>query len=234
MSEAIDLDILVVSAHPDDAELSVGGLIAASRLQGLKVGVLDLTDGEPTPYGSLEIRARETAVATSILNLSWRENLGLKNRNLRDTDEARLAVASVFRRTRPKLILSHYWEDAHPDHVAASALVDAGRFWSKLSKSDIPGERYHPPKILYYLSIHMRNQPKPSFVFDISNVIDQKLDSVRAYESQVIQGRPTEYPTVIDDVKDRARYWGWTIGTTYAEPLFSKEEIGIRDIKHLI
>ena len=234
MTETTELDILVVVAHPDDAEISVGGLMATSLAQGLKVGVLDLTDGEPTPYGSLEIRAQETANATKTLGLTWRENLGLKNRNLRDTDEARFALASVFRRIRPKLILTHYWDDAHPDHVAASSLVDASRFWSKLSKSDIPGERFHPPKILYFVSIHLRNQPKPSFVLDISSTIETKMSAIRCYESQIITGRPTEHPSVLDDIKDRARYWGWTIGTAYVEPLFSKEEIGLRSVKDLI
>lgn len=234
MSQPLSLDVLVVAAHPDDAEISVGGLMAVSLQQGLSVGVLDLTDGEPTPFGSVEIRARETRAASETLGLTWRENLGLSNRNLRDTDDARFALAAVFRRTRPKLILSHYWEDAHPDHVAASALCDAARFWAKLSKTDIPGERFHPPKMLYYLSVHLRNQPKASCVIDVSSGIEPKMAAIRCYESQVIAGRSTEPPTVLDDIRDRARYWGWTIGTHYAEPLFSKEEIGLRSIGNLL
>src|SRR5690348_2393068 len=100
----------------------------------MRVGVIDLTDGEPTPFGSPEVRARETARATEILGLDWRENLGLSNRQLEHTLEARRALAEVFRKARPRIIFAPYWDDAHPDHVAASQLADAARFWSKLTK----------------------------------------------------------------------------------------------------
>src|SRR5579872_2878506 len=129
MSKSVDL--LVVAPHPDDAEIGVGGTILRSRAQGLSVGVIDLTTGEPTPHGSLEIRARETAAATAVLQLDWRDNLGLPNRSLEPTLAARRALAEVFRTLRPKAIFAPYWEDVHPDHVAASALVDGARFWTK-------------------------------------------------------------------------------------------------------
>ena len=221
------LDLLVVATHPDDAEIGVGGTILASAAQGLRVGVLDLTDGEPTPHGSPEIRAAETARATEVLGLEYRENLGLPNRSLQDTLEARQLLAGVFRQTRPRIILAPYWEDVHPDHVAASQLCDDARFWSKLSKTDMPGERFWPPLMLYYWSIHLRIHPKPAFVFDISAHIDRKMESVRSYESQLLTGRSAEFPTVLDDIRDRSRYWGWTIGAAYAEPFASREEIGL-------
>ena len=228
------LDILCVAAHPDDAEISVGGTLLACKGEGLRVGVLDLTNGEPTPFGSPEIRARETAKATSILQLDWRENLGLPNRSLESNLAARRALTGVFRRMRPRMILAPYWVDAHPDHVAASQLVDAARFWSKLSKSDLPGDPYWPPRILYYWSIHLRIHPKPAVVFDISPQIEAKLEAIRAYESQFFTGRPQTHPTPLDDIRDRARYWGWSIGVAYGEPLASREEVGIRSIQPLI
>jgi LmbE family N-acetylglucosaminyl deacetylase len=95
------LDVLVIAPHPDDAELGMGGTIALMRSQGLAVGILDLTDGEPTPLGSPEIRGREAAAATAALGIAWRENLGLPNRRLRATLFARGALAGVIRRTRP-------------------------------------------------------------------------------------------------------------------------------------
>src|SRR5262249_19983008 len=143
------LDLLVVAPHPDDAEIGAGGMLLRSISQGLRVGVVDLTSGEPTPFGSPEIRSRETAAATEILKLDWRENLGLPNRSLEPTLAARRALAGVFRIMRPKIIFAPYWEDAHPDHIAACELVEAARFWSKLSKSDLAGEPYWPPRILY-------------------------------------------------------------------------------------
>ena len=228
------LDVLVVAPHPDDAEIGVGGTILLCRQQGLRVGVIDLTTGEPTPHGSLEIRAAETAAATHILGLDWRANLGLPNRSLQDDLESRRVLASVFRLTRPKIIVAPYWDDAHPDHVAASRLADDARFWAKLSKSDLPGDPFWPPRMLYFFSIHLRIHPKPAFVLDISPHIDAKLQSIRCYESQFMTGRPQTFPTVLDDIRDRARYWGWTIGAAYGEPLASREEIGLRDLKSLV
>ena len=122
--------MLVVAPHPDDAELGMGGTIARMIDQGMRVGVLDLTTGEPTPHGSESIRRQETSRATEILQLTWRGNAGLPNRKLEHTLEARQHVASYFRMLRPRWIFAPYWEDAHPDHVAATSLVEAARFWS--------------------------------------------------------------------------------------------------------
>ncbi|MDB4680120.1 MAG: bacillithiol biosynthesis deacetylase BshB1 [Planctomycetaceae bacterium] len=225
------LDLLVVAPHPDDAEISVGGIIASSRAEGLRVGVIDLTSGEPTPHGTLELRKQETDRATEILDLTWRGNLDLPNRSLENTLEARRNLAEVFRLTRPQIILAPYWEDSHPDHVVACRLVEDARFWSKLSCSDFAGEPFLPPKLYHFLSVHLRVHPSPSFVYDISAHIETKMQAVHAFESQVLTGRSTEFPTGIDDVKDRARYWGWTINKAYAEPLYSREEIGVGSLK---
>ncbi len=221
------LDLLVVAAHPDDAEISVGGVILSSVAAGRRVGVLELTNGEPTPKGTVELRAAETAAATEVLGVTWRGNLGLPNRSLQADLPARQQLAEVFRLTRPAVILAPYWEDAHPDHVAASQLVDDARFWSKLSKTEMAGERFWPPRLYYYFSIHLRIHPRPSFVFDISDCIDAKMQAISCYQSQVIEGRSTEFPTVLDDIRDCARYWGWSIGRNYGEPLMSREEIGV-------
>ena len=225
--------MLAVAPHPDDAEISVGGTLVCAKQQGWRVGVIDLTNGEPTPHGTPEIRARETAAATEVLGLDWRENLGLPNRSLQNTLEARRLLAGVFRRTRPRLILAPYWEDVHPDHVAASQLVDDARFWAKLSRSDLPGDPYWPPQIAYFWSIHLRIHPKPSFTFDVSDAIETKMAAIRCYESQMITGRSTAHPTGLDDIRDRARYWGWSIGTAYAEPFARREDLGLRTFEAL-
>lgn len=227
------LDILVVAPHPDDAEISVGGTILVCRQQGLRVGVLELTSGEPTPLGTPEIRAQETAAATRVLDLTWRGNLGLPNRQLVADLDARWKLAEVFRQTRPQIILAPYPEDVHPDHVAASQLVDDARFWAKLSRSDIPGKPYWPPQLFQFWSIHLRIHPKPAFVMDISPVIDRKMEAVRCYASQLIEQRSREYPTALDDIRDRARYWGWTIHSRFGEPFASREEVRVTDLRHL-
>lgn len=228
------LDYLVIAPHPDDAELGMGGAIRVLREQGARVGVLDLTDGEPTPHGSPEIRAAETEAATAVLGLDYRGNLGLRNRFLENSLEARHKLAGKIRELQPKRLCAPYWEDAHPDHVAASALVDAARFWAKLSKSDLPGSPCYPRRIIYYFAVHLRLHGKPSFVVDISSQLDKKLEALQCYRSQFIEGRPTEYPTIFDDLKELYRYWGWTIGVKYGEPFRTREEVGLASLRDLL
>jgi bacillithiol biosynthesis deacetylase BshB1 len=227
------IEYLVVAPHPDDAELGAGGTVLLLRSLGHSVGVLDLTDGEPTPFGSPETRRRETDEATAVLGLSWRGNLGLPNRRLEATLEARARLAGVLRQLRPRVLFAPYWEDTHPDHVAASALTDAARFWAKLTKTDLPGEPHFPQRILYYFSVHLRIHPRPSFVLDISDHLEGKMRAVACYRSQFIEGRPATPPTLLDDLRDRARYWGWAIGTRYGEPFVCREEVGLRGLRDL-
>ncbi len=221
------LDILVVAPHPDDAELGMAGAILKFKAEGRRVGILDLTSGEPTPHGSLEIRAQETAAATKILGIEWRENLGLPNRSLEATLEARHALASVFRRTRPKWLFAPYWVDAHPDHVAATELIEAARFWSKLSKSTLPHEPHHPSRVFYYYCVHLKILAEPAFVLDISSYWEQKRAAIECFQSQFVTGRPTEPPTFIDRLRDQAAYWGWSINRSYGEPFFTREPLGL-------
>ena len=228
------LDILVLAPHPDDAELGMAGAILKFRAEGLRVGVLDLTSGEPTPFGSLEIRARETAEATRILGLAWRENLGLPNRRLEATLDARQQLAGVIRRVRPRWLFAPYWVDAHPDHVAATQLVEAARFWAKLTKCDLPGEPWHPERIYNYYCVHLKQVAQPAFVLDISAAWEQKLAAIRCYHSQFIAGRATEPPTFLDQLRDEAAYWGKTIGVRYGEPFACREPLGLNSLRDLI
>jgi bacillithiol biosynthesis deacetylase BshB1 len=230
---AAPLDYLVIAAHPDDAEIGCGGAMLSLKSQGARVGVLDLTNGEPTPHGSPEIRQRETAAATALLGIDWRGNLGLANRSVVADLDSRRQLAGALRLLRPRVILTHFGEDAHPDHVAASALVDAARFWAKLSKTDLPGDPHFPQRILYFFSVHLRLHAKPSFVLDVSPHHETKMRSLECYASQFITGRPTTSPTFLDEIRDRDRYWGWTISAAFGEPFLCREEVGLRDLRHL-
>jgi bacillithiol biosynthesis deacetylase BshB1 len=221
------LDVLIVAPHPDDAELGAGGAILKFKAEGLRVGVLDLTSGEPTPFGTPEIRAKETAAATQILDLDWRENLGLPNRSLEPTLEARAKLAGVFRQLRPRWIFAPYWVDAHPDHTAATELIEAARFWSKLTKTDMPGKPFYPERIFYYYCIHLRIIPDPAFILDISDYWEKKLAAISCYRSQFIEGRSEEPPTFIDRLRDQASTWGYLIGAKYGEPFASREPVGL-------
>ncbi|HVU89241.1 MAG TPA: bacillithiol biosynthesis deacetylase BshB1 [Pirellulales bacterium] len=228
------LDILVVAPHPDDAELGMAGTIMRALDEGLKVGILDLTSGEPTPFGTPEIRARETAAASDVMKISWRENLGLVNRKLEHTLDARAQLAGVFRRVRPRTIFAPYWVDAHPDHVAATELIEAARFWSKLTKSDLPGEPFHPSRILYYHCVHLRVVAPPAFVIDISPYWPRKRAAIECYHSQFIKGREQQSPNLIDRWRDYAAFWGWSIGVEYGEPFASREPVGLASLRDLL
>lgn len=224
------LDYLIVAAHPDDSELCLGGAILSLKARGQRVGVLDLTSGEPTPHGTEEIRRQETAAATQLLGLDWRGNLGLPNRSLQADLDARRGVAAVIREQRPRFLFAHYWEDAHPDHVAASALTDAARFWAKLTKTDIPGEPFFPQRIVYFYSFHLRLHCQPSFILNVSDFHEQKMQALACYQSQFVTGRPTTPPTFFDDVRARDRYWGWLIGAHYGEPFLCREPLGLDNL----
>lgn len=228
------LDILVIAPHPDDAELGCGGAILKWKAEGLRVGVLDLTTGEPTPQGSETLRVQETAAATEILGLDWRDNLRLPNRSLEPTLEARAQLAGVIRQQRPRWLLAPYWVDAHPDHVAATQLVEAARFWAKLTKTDLPGEPCHPERIYNYYCVHLKSALQPTFVLDISEVWDRKLAAISSYESQFVAGRPTAPPTFLDRLRDEAAYWGKAIGVAYGEPFACREPLGLRTTVGLI
>jgi bacillithiol biosynthesis deacetylase BshB1 len=228
------LDALVIAPHPDDAELGLGGTIAKLLSFGWKVGILDLTSGEPTPLGSVEARRAETSAANAALGGPWRENLGLPNRSLEPSLAHRRALAEVFRRVRPRLLFAPFYEDAHPDHTAATKLVEDARFWSKLSKSDMAGEPFHPARVLYYFSVHLRIVERPSFVIDVSDHAEAKRAALNCYVTQLVANQPPGRPGVIDAVFDRTRFWGQTVGVRHAEPIASREPIGLANLDGLL
>lgn len=229
----MNLDVLVIAPHPDDAELGMGGAILKLNNEGRRVGILDLTDGEPTPHGSPEIRVAETNAATEVLGIDWRENLGLPNRSLEATLEARHQLAAVIRRTRPKWLFAPYWEDAHPDHVAATQLIEAARFWAKLTKSDLPGQPCYPERIYHYYCVHLKLVPRPAFVLDISPYWEQKFAAIQCFQSQFVTGRPQDPPTFLDRLRDEAAYWGKAIGVAYGEPFTCREPLGLTGLESL-
>lgn len=223
--------VMVIASHPDDAELGMGGTIAALSADGHKVIVVDLTDGEPTPYGSPEIRRAEAQAAGSALKLTERITLDVKNREVTDSVENRSKVASLIRLHKPDLLFTHYWEDSHPDHVQATMLSDAARFYAKFVKTEMPHAPHFPRKVLYYFGIHLRPKVLPSFIFDISPHLDTKLASVGAYHSQF--GPHTSNHAIPERLRLDAAYWGSQIGVQYGEPFVTREHVGIRSARGL-
>ncbi|MEY4669110.1 MAG: Mycothiol S-conjugate amidase [Pseudomonadota bacterium] len=216
---------LVISPHPDDAEIAMGGTIASLIEQGVKVVVVDLTNGEPTPHGSVETRAREAAAASQILGISDRRLLPLKNREVFDTVENRKIVAGLIRDVRPDILFGPYGDDVHPDHVQAAALVESARFYAKLVKSDLPHAPWYPRKHFHFFSTHIKTRFQPSFVFDISSYLNKKMAAIEAYESQFIAHAGNRRR--LEEIRTEALYWGHQVGVAAGEPFVCRELIKV-------
>jgi bacillithiol biosynthesis deacetylase BshB1 len=225
------LDVLVICAHPDDAEIGCGGLIAKYIKNGYKVGILDLTDGEPTPYGDVETRLRESQQASKILGVSHRINLNLPNRILEDTLENRIKISEVIREYSPTVIITHPPKDWHPDHIACHHLVNAAKFHAKLSKTDSKFEPFSPKHVYYFNHKHQKSPQPIDFLVDISEYMEIKNEALSAYRSQFIDNPKNRH--FISELTEKAAYFGSLIRTAYAEAFQSPEYIKIEDITTL-
>ncbi|GAX59265.1 hypothetical protein SCALIN_C01_0196 [Candidatus Scalindua japonica] len=227
------ITILAVSTHPDDVESGMGGSIIKFMKLGHEVHIVDLTNGEPTPHGTPEIRHEECKKATDILGVSGRTNLGLTNRYLFDNKESRHRLAEVIRRVRPHIMFLPCWEDAHPDHIQATQIGEAARFYAKLTKTDLAGEPWYPGRILYYLWSHQRVHLSPALIIDISDEFESKVEAVKSYKSQYAYTEE-RWHAVNGAMRSCGQYFGSLIGTQYGEPFASREKLGLRDIRDLI
>ena len=216
--------ILVAGPHPDDQELGMGGTIARLAEQGHDVLLLDMTDGEPTPHGTPELRAAEAEEAARVLGVR-RRNLGLRNRYVEHSIEARHAVAGVIREECIDVIFTPYFLDAHPDHVATTRIVEDARFDAKLTKIDLPGEPRHPQRLIYYFCTHLKIVPQPSFIFDTTGYQGRKIEAIKAYHSQFVV--PESNRRIVDWLEASAVFYGSRIGVESGEPFFVHEPLGI-------
>lgn len=219
--------VLVIAPHPDDAEIGMGGTIAALINGGVEVTIADLTDGEPTPYGSPEIRAQETLKASIALGVTKRRLLGITNREVVDSIENRQKVAAVIREVKPDVLFIPYWEDTHPDHIAACMLCEAARFYSKFVKSSISGTPHYPKKVFHFFSTHIRVKIIPSFIVDVTAHFEKKMDSIGCYESQ-FKMHPGNAKR-LHAIRIEGAFWGDQINTGFGEPFACRENIALRD-----
>jgi len=219
-------DVLAFGAHPDDVEIAMGGTILALKSRGAKVAVCHLTDGEPTPFGTRAIRMKEAARAARALGVDDWCVLTLRNRELTPTLDARRRAAEVIRKYRPRIVFAPYPVDAHPDHWAASEIVQGARFWAKLSKTRMKGSPWYPTKLYFHLCNHLRLNVAPSFVVDTSGTHAGKLRALRCYESQFIRKPGSRALETIDRIN---RFFGVMIGREAGEPFFSRENLGVPD-----
>ncbi len=229
----MNLDVLVFAAHPDDAELSMGGTIARFTSQGLKVGVADLTKAELSTRGNVITRAKETAAASKALKLKVRENLGIKDGGVSSSEDNLTRLITVIRKYKPSIVFAPYFNDRHPDHIDASILVKRAVFSSGLEKfkttiAGKPQTQFRPKKIFYYMQTYIF---EPSFIVDISEHFQTKMKSVHCFQSQfhnpVAKKDDTfiSKPEFLDYVKARAEFYGFQIRKKYGEPFYCEENI---------
>lgn len=229
------MNILVVGPHPDDQEIGMGGTIARLVGQGHNVLLLDVTDGEPTPHGSPEIRAAEAAKAAGILGVR-RRLLGFPNRYVESTLELRHAIAAVIREHQAQIIFAPYLEDAHPDHLAVSQAVIGARFAARLVKVDEPwgqtGRPIHPKWLFFYYAMHLRKVHNPTFLVDISGFEERKIASIEAYHSQFVAAEKNR--KVLKGIAAMGTYFGSRLGVAAAEPFYSQEPLGLNSLDGLV
>jgi len=227
------LDVLIFAAHPDDAELSMGGTIARFTSIGLKVGVIDLTKAELSTRGNVNTRERETEAATKVLKLKIRENLEIKDGGISLSEVSLKKVVSKIRLYKPSIVFAPYFNDRHPDHIDTSILVKKAVFSSGLAKfnSTLSGKSqrpFRPKKIFYYMQTYLF---KPSIIVDVSEYFDIKMKAVKAFKSQfhdsTIKKEDTfiSKPEFIDYVEARAKFYGFQIRKKYGEPFYCEEDV---------
>lgn len=237
------LDILALSAHPDDAELGCGGTLIKHAKAGLRVGVVDLTKGELGTRGTPAQREQEAAEAGKIMGLAVRENLGLPDGFFRNEEAHQLKVVSAIRTYRPDILLANAVYDRHPDHGRGAEIARTSIFLSGLAKvvtKDTQGKPQEPwrPRALYH---YIQSQPmKPDFVIDITDEWEQKMNSIKAFKSQFYDpssNEPSTYistPEFLRMLEARAIDTGHAIGVRYGEGFVTSRWLGVQKLTDLI
>ncbi|MEY4987312.1 MAG: hypothetical protein RL567_1091 [Bacteroidota bacterium] len=236
------LDILVMAAHPDDAELAVSGTIAAAIAQGKKVGIVDFTRGELGTRGTPEIRLAESAVASKVLGIHARVNLELADGFFQNDRESQLKLIEVIRAFQPEIVLANALEDRHPDHGKGAQLAIDACFLSGLRKIETTREglkqtEWRPKQLFHYIQDRYLT---PDFVIDISKHWATKEASIRAFRSQFFDPNSTEpasyisSPEFLNFIEARAREMGHKIGVQYGEGFQTQKTIAIHDLASLL
>jgi bacillithiol biosynthesis deacetylase BshB1 len=233
------LDILVLSVHPDDAELGCSGTILKHIAMGYKVGIVDLTRGELGTRGTAEIREQEAAAAAKILGLAVRDNLAIPDGFFENTREYQLKIIAAIRKYQPKIVITNAYHDRHPDHGRANELVEASAFLAGLRKIETlengePQQAWRPEMVLHFIQ---DNYIKPDILIDITEYWDKKVESIYAYGSQFYnpewENEPQTYistPEFINVVAARASEFGKSIGAKYAEGYTSRKILGVDNL----
>lgn len=219
------VDLLAFGPHPDDIEIGMGGTIAKHCRLGQAVGLCDLTAGEMGSNGTPPQRIAEGETARDVLGARWRVNLGLPDRRLAQAPEQIAAIVALVRAARPRAIAIPYWEDRHPDHVAASALLTEAIFSAGLRKFDAPGDAWRPEHVWHYF---INDHATPSFVVDVSDVYETKRRALACHTSQFAPSGTGAVRTrlTLDTfqrlIESRDTQFGAEVGVAFAEGFVSK------------
>jgi bacillithiol biosynthesis deacetylase BshB1 len=236
------LDILVMAAHPDDAELSCSGTILAAIAEGKKVGIVDFTRGELGTRGTPEIRLQESADASQIMGIHARENLEIPDGFFQNEEANQIKLIQVIRRYQPDIVLANALEDRHPDHgkgakLAIDASFLAGLRQIKTKDSDEDQVAWRPKHLFHYIQDRYL---EPDFVIDISAHWETKEKAIRAFKSQFFDpnsSEPMSYissPEFLKFIEARSREMGHKIGVTYGEAFQSQRTIGLSNFSALL
>ncbi|MFB3852400.1 MAG: bacillithiol biosynthesis deacetylase BshB1 [Vicinamibacterales bacterium] len=224
----MSLDLLVFGPHPDDIEIGLGGSVALHVALGQTVGLCDLTRGELGTNGTAEERVAEAEEAASILGVKWRRNLGLPDGGVGDDASHVREIAAVIRGVRPRTIALPYWEDRHPDHVAASRLIATAAFRAGLSRYKAAGGAWKADWLVHYF---INDSTAPSFVVDVSAHYESKRRALDCYRSQFNPSGPGAAPTRLTSprfrqlIESRDAHFGALAGVTFAEGLVVREPL---------
>ena len=229
-----DIDVLAVFSHPDDAELSVAGTLIRLKSLGYRTGVLDMTRGEMGTRGTPEIRKQEAEDAARIMKLDVRLNLEQRDGHVWLTDESRTAMVRTLRTLKPKIVLTHNTDDPHPDHSHTAQIVRESARLSSMRKYD-EDENLGAIKVpIVAHTLHSR-RVVPTFVVDISDFLEEKMNAIRAHASQFHRADSNEPETRLTDkmflqqIEWRSHYFGSLIGVRAGEPFYVKEALNIED-----
>jgi len=231
----MSIDILAFGAHPDDVELAASGTLIRAARAGRRTAVITLTRGEMGSRGTLATRAAEFEAAGRIMGLAHQEMLDLPDGRLAVDEQSRRAIVREIREHRPRIVLLPYWEDRHPDHGAASRIIQEAAFLSGLRKLDTGQEPYRPAELVYYMSSW---EFEPSFIVDITETIDDKKKAILAYGTQVYNPAFSgeEPPTFIASqhfqelLFSRMAHYGHMIGKGYGEPFRIRGHVEVTDL----
>jgi bacillithiol biosynthesis deacetylase BshB1 len=229
----MNLDVLVFAAHPDDAELTMGGTIAKFTHNDIKVGIIDLTRGELGTRGTPETRQKEAFQAAITLKLAVRENLHIPDGGITESRENLMKIVMILRKYKPKIIFAPYFNDRHPDHINTSKIIKQAMFSAGLAKiktfdKEVAQDKFRPQKLYYYMQTYTF---EPSFIVDITGYHEIKMNAVRCYSTQFFDPKSKEpetfisRPEFIGYIESRSQFYGFQIGKMHGEPFFSEEKV---------